>query len=138
MAQVPFEKHSAQLSGTWKLVSWEMFDSEEAPKTLLAKPHGDSPLGRVVISQSGYLSAILVPPMVMAPLSSDDWQLASDEEVLRIGRSLTTYAGPSPFSKEKMEAFYGTPQWKLQIILVGLGSHRQGELIIAWRGALSI
>lgn len=94
MTEVSFEKHREKLSGTWKLISWEMFDSEEANKTLLSKPHGDSPLGRVVISGSGYLSAILVPPRVMSPLSSDDWQLASDDEVLRIGRNLTTYAGP--------------------------------------------
>lgn len=94
MTEVPFEKYSAKISGTWKLISWEMFDSEEADKTLLSKPHGDSPLGRVVISQTGYLCALLIPPMVMSPLASDDWQLASDDEVLRIARSLTSYAGP--------------------------------------------
>ncbi|KEF52002.1 uncharacterized protein A1O9_11992 [Exophiala aquamarina CBS 119918] len=94
MIEVPFEKHGKLLSGTWALISWEMFDSEEDDKTLLSKPHGDSPLGRVVISQSGYLSAILVPPMVMSQLASDDWQLASDDDVLRIGRSFTSYCGP--------------------------------------------
>jgi len=93
MIEVPFEKHAKLLSGAWKCISWEMVDSEN-DKSVLSKPHGDSPLGRVVISQSGYLCASLVPPMLMSPLHHDESELASDEEVLRLGRGLATYAGP--------------------------------------------
>ncbi|KAL2428975.1 hypothetical protein ABEF95_010927 [Exophiala dermatitidis] len=90
-----FEKHRDKLAGVWALTSWEMYDSEGPEGKLVSRPHGDNPLGKVVISQSGYLSAILVTPSCLTPpLPSDDWSQASDEAVLRIGRNLTTYAGP--------------------------------------------
>lgn len=89
-----FENHRDKLSGAWSLVSWEMFDSDGPEKKLVSRPHGDSPLGKVVISQSGYLSAILINPSVLTPIQSDNWSQASNEEVLRIGRNLTSYAGP--------------------------------------------
>lgn len=90
-----FEKHRDKLAGVWTLISWEMYDSEGPEGKLVSRPHGDKPLGKVVISQSGYLSAILVTPSCLTPpLPSDDWSQASNEDVLRIGRNLTTYAGP--------------------------------------------
>lgn len=89
-----FEKHHDKLTGVWSLITCEMYDGEGPDKKLLWKPHGDEPLGKVVISKSGYLLATLVPPAVMTPLASDEWTEASDEDVLRIGRRLTTYGGP--------------------------------------------
>lgn len=70
-----------------------MFDSEGPDRKLLFKPHGDEPLGKVVISRSSYLSAILVPPSVLSPLPNDYLMEASDEALARIGRCLSTYSG---------------------------------------------
>ncbi|KIX10469.1 uncharacterized protein Z518_01552 [Rhinocladiella mackenziei CBS 650.93] len=89
-----FEKYSDKFSGVWNLISWEMYDSDGPDKKLVSKPHGDDPLGKAVISPSGYLSAILVPRACMTPFLSDEWGHASDEEVLRVSRNLTAYAGP--------------------------------------------
>ncbi len=88
-----FEKHSAKLTGVWSLLTYEMFDSEGPDRKLLSKPHGDEPLGKVVISKSGYLSAILVPSSVLSPLPSDYLMEASDEALARICRRLSTYSG---------------------------------------------
>ena len=93
MANV-FGKYSDKISGTWTLISFEMFTSDGPDQKFVSKPHGDNPTGRVVISQSGYLSAILAVPAFMAPLASDDWAEATDEEVLRVSRNVTCYAGP--------------------------------------------
>lgn len=90
-----FDKYSDKLTGVWSLVTAAFYDSEGPDKRLLSQPFGDSPLGKVVIAKSGYLSAILLQPPGLAPVSSgDDWAKATDEEVLRVGRHLTTYGGP--------------------------------------------
>jgi hypothetical protein len=88
-----FEKHKSHLIGVWSLISAEMYDSEGADRKLLHKPYGDDPHGKVVVSSSGYLLATLVAPPGLQPLASDDWTLATDEEVVRVGRSLTSYGG---------------------------------------------
>ncbi|KIW71149.1 hypothetical protein PV04_03348 [Phialophora macrospora] len=89
-----FEKHKHNLVGVWSLISAEMYDSDNAAdRTLLVKPYGDTPQGKVVVSASGYLLATLVAPAGLEPLAADDWALATDAEVLRVGRSVTTYGG---------------------------------------------
>jgi hypothetical protein len=88
-----FEKHKSKLVGVWSLISAHMYDSEGPDRKLLLKPYGDEPEGKVVLSSSGYLLATLVSPPGLVPLASDDWALAADDEVLRVGRSLTTYGG---------------------------------------------
>ncbi|KAI1623024.1 hypothetical protein EDD37DRAFT_633623 [Exophiala viscosa] len=93
MATNVFDKHSDKLAGVWSLISFEMFDMDN-PHKVLHKPHGDEPLGKVVISTSGHLSAILRSPLDMEPLENDEWIKASDEEVLHAVRSLSCYAGP--------------------------------------------
>lgn len=88
-----FQKHNDKFTGVWSLVSWEVYDFDSPEKKLIFKPHGDNPNGKAVISKSGYSSTIMVPSACLEPLKSDDWAQASDEEVLRIGRNLTTYSG---------------------------------------------
>ena len=92
MANV-FEKHNSKLAGVWSLISAHMYDSDASDRKLLFKPYGDDPQGKVVLSSSGYLLATLVSPPGLQGLASDDWALATDEEVLRVGRSLTSYGG---------------------------------------------
>jgi hypothetical protein len=88
-----FEKHKSALVGVWTLISAEMYDSEGPDRKILLKPYGDDPQGKVVISSSGYLLATLVSPPGLKALSQDDWMHATDEEVLRVGRALTSYGG---------------------------------------------
>jgi hypothetical protein len=88
-----FEKHKSILVGVWSLISAQMFDSEGPDRNLISKPYGDNPQGKVVVSSSGFLLATLMGPSGLEPLASDDWALATDKEVLRVGRSLVTYGG---------------------------------------------
>lgn len=88
-----FERHKSKLVGVWSLISAKMYDSEGPDRKLLGKPFGDDPQGKVVVSCSGFLLATLIAPNGLEPVESDDWLLATDEEVLRVGRSLTTYGG---------------------------------------------
>lgn len=89
-----FEKYKDTFAGVWSLLTYEMWDSDGPGKKLLYKPHGDEPLGKVVISGSGYLSAILIPPSVLVPLKSSDTLMgATDEELARIARPLSAYSG---------------------------------------------
>ena len=88
-----FEKHKSRLVGVWSLVTAHMYDSEGPDRKLLSKPYGDDPQGKVVLSSSGFLLATLISPPGLEPLESDDWVAATDEEVLRVGRSLTSYGG---------------------------------------------
>ncbi|OAP56999.1 hypothetical protein AYL99_09111 [Fonsecaea erecta] len=92
-----FDKHKHILSGVWTLISAEMYDSEGPDRKLLSKPYGDDPQGKVVISNSGFLLATLVAPPGLEPLESTE---PTDAEVLRIGRSLTSYGGFMTLSEQ--------------------------------------
>ncbi|KIX98034.1 uncharacterized protein Z520_06113 [Fonsecaea multimorphosa CBS 102226] len=96
-----FDKHKSLLSGVWTLISAEMYDSEGPDRKLLAKPYGDDPQGKVVISASGFLLATLVMPPGLEPLENPSpGQQPTDAEVLRIGRSLTSYGGFMTLSEQ--------------------------------------
>ncbi|KIV97306.1 hypothetical protein PV10_01068 [Exophiala mesophila] len=103
MTTVPFSKYASTIAGAWKLISWEMLPIDPTSTTVFHKPHGDNPFGRVVISQTGYVSAILIAPSALAPLEAGtgEWKDATDAEVLRIGRSLTSYGGPMTLSERE-------------------------------------
>lgn len=88
-------QHAAQLAGGWKCISFEVFTGTGPNKTLVAKPHGDSPMGRVIISANGWLSALMAKPdrMAQALPSGKAWQEAPDEEVAHVARGLSMYCG---------------------------------------------
>ena len=87
-------KYADKLAGGWKCVSYEMFDSGGSEKKLIAKPHGDQPLGRVLISKNGFLSAHMARPERMGPLpSGKPWQTANDSEVVYVAKGLSMYCG---------------------------------------------
>jgi hypothetical protein len=84
--------HRPALTGVWKCVSFELHD----PKgNLLAKPHGEHPLGRVQISPNAYLSAhVANPERMKGPLpSGKTWQEGEDAEVARVARGCSMYCG---------------------------------------------
>jgi hypothetical protein len=92
-----FQNYRSKLVGGWKCVSFEQFSIPANPndsKTLLAKPHGEKPLGRVSISPNGWLAAHLArPDRVDGLKSGKPWQTAPDEEVAYVARGLAMYCG---------------------------------------------
>lgn len=80
-------EYSSKLAGGWKCISFEMFDNN---KKLIAKPHGENPLGRVLLSKNGYLSAHVARPDRMGPLpSGKPWQTGEDNEVAHVARGMS-------------------------------------------------
>lgn len=89
-----WNEHRTRIAGGWKCVSYEMFDNSGPERTLIAKPHGENPLGRVSISRNGWLAAHLARPERMHKLrSGKPWQTAADKEVAYVARGLSMYCG---------------------------------------------
>lgn len=95
MANNIWSQHSSKLSGGWRTISFEVFDPANRSETPVAKPHGDEPLGRVLISPSGFLSAHMArPDRMKQPLpSARAWQQGEDAEVAHVARGLSMYCG---------------------------------------------
>ncbi|KAK0885533.1 hypothetical protein LTR87_000728 [Friedmanniomyces endolithicus] len=96
--------YSSRIAGVWKTISFEI---HSPTGTLLAKPHGDKPLGRVQISPHGYLSAHMADPQRMSSAlpsgpSGNAWVLAGDAEVAAVARGVSMYCG-------YLELFEGSP-----------------------------
>ncbi|KAK4897515.1 hypothetical protein LTR27_004659 [Elasticomyces elasticus] len=94
MPENVWPKYQDRIAGVWKTVSYELFDGSGPDKKLIAKPHGDSPLGRVQISPNAYLSAHMARPDRMKPLpSGKTWQEGEDAEVAFVARGESMYCG---------------------------------------------
>jgi hypothetical protein len=87
-----WNEHRDKIAGGWKCISFEVFDG--AGK-LIAKPYGNEPLGRVLISPNGYLSAQMADPARMkGPLpSGQTMHDGPDAEVAHVARGLRMYCG---------------------------------------------
>lgn len=106
------------LTGGWTCVSYHMYTVVSDPPTttttspassspndnkqsssklklqLHSKPHGDHPLGKVLISPNGYLSANIARRDRLGKLpSGKKWQVGNDEEVSYVARGLSCYCG---------------------------------------------
>ncbi len=89
-----WSRYRDKIAGGWRCISYEMFDKDSPDQKLIAKPHGDNPLGRVLISQNGFLSAHLARPDRQGPLPSGNaWQTGEDKEVAHVARGLSMYCG---------------------------------------------
>ncbi|KAK3116283.1 hypothetical protein LTR53_003535 [Teratosphaeriaceae sp. CCFEE 6253] len=95
MPENVWRKYRDRIAGVWKTISFEVCDGTGPDKKLVAKPHGDKPLGRVQISPQGYLSAHMARPDRMAsPLpSGKSWQEGGDAEVAHVARGSSMYCG---------------------------------------------
>lgn len=83
-----------KIAGGWKCISYEMFDISSGERKLLAKPHGDEPLGRVSISQGGWLAAhLLRPDRVNALKEYKALQEAPDAKLAHVARGTSMYCG---------------------------------------------
>jgi hypothetical protein len=91
------EKLRDQLIGTWKLVSYvEKPVDGSAPYS----PLGESPLGIIMYTPDGYMSAQLMRPG-RRPFASEDWFDGTDEEYREEASTYIAYSGPFHVDEEK-------------------------------------
>lgn len=113
-----WSQHASKLAGGWKCISYELFNGTGPDKKLVAKPHGDKPLGRVLLSSNGYLSALMAQPDRMSqPLPSGKaWQEAPDAEVAHVARGSSMYCGYLElFECEVGEGEKGEMRWQTRV-----------------------
>lgn len=96
-----------QIAGGWKCISFELFDCSSSERKLLAKPHGENPLGRVSISANAWLAAHLSQPdRVNAWKSGQTWQSATDAEIAHVARGMAMYCGYLQLFKDDEGGLY--------------------------------
>lgn len=89
-----WHKHGQRLVGCWRCVKVEMFDTTGPDRRLPVKPHGEVPMGRLMISSRGYMSVLAVNPYVLGALQKhDNASEATDEEIAAYAREQTMYCG---------------------------------------------
>ena len=87
-----WSKYQSRIAGGWQLMSYDLYDATE--NNILARPHGDQPLGRVLISSNGWLAAHIANPTRFGPLpSGKPWQTGDDAEVAHVARGISMYCG---------------------------------------------
>ena len=91
------EKLRDQLIGAWKLVSYvEKPVNGSAPN----HPMGESPLGIIMYTPDGYMSAQLMRPN-RSSFATGDWFKATPEEYGREASTYFAYSGPFHVDEEK-------------------------------------
>ncbi|KAJ9660187.1 hypothetical protein H2198_002693 [Neophaeococcomyces mojaviensis] len=90
-----WSEYADKLAGGWKCLTFEIYDSDAPDAEPVYKPHGDAPLGRVLLSRNGYLSAHLSVPSLISEFQAKDsqWRSAPDAEVAKVARGLAMYCG---------------------------------------------
>ena len=102
-------EYRSKLAGVWKCISYEMFDGSGPDKKLIAKPHGDEPLGSASISPKGWLSAHIARRDRMGPLpSGNPWQTGEDKEVAFVARGISMYCGYLELFKDEEGLYWQT------------------------------
>jgi hypothetical protein len=86
-----------QLIGAWELVSYMEEALIESPPNY---PMGERPLGTIMYTPDGYMSAQLMRSNP-SHFVSDDWFKATPEEYGRAASSYFAYAGPFGVDEEK-------------------------------------
>ncbi|EMC91260.1 hypothetical protein BAUCODRAFT_320396 [Baudoinia panamericana UAMH 10762] len=108
-----------RIAGVWKCVSFELYDDSGK---LLAKPHGDEPLGRVSISPGGYMSAHVSNPGRRPLPSGKAWPEGGDAEVAQIARASGGYCGPLELFNDAQ-----TGLWLQTMVEISLDPSRIGK-----------
>ncbi len=90
------EKLRDQLIGAWKLVSYVEMPADGGP---LAHPMGERPVGIIMYTPDGYMSAQLMRAN-RTPFASADWYKATPEEYGREGPACFAYSGPFHVDEE--------------------------------------
>src|ERR1700748_2326245 len=122
-------EYKSKLSGGWKCIRYEVFDGDGPDKKLVKKPHGDSPLGRVLLSPNGWLSAHMAFPHRMTPLkSSPHWQTASDDEIAFVAKGLSMYCGYIELFQNEGAA-PGEVWWRTKVVIATDPNRIGGEQV---------
>lgn len=109
MPENVWPEYRDRVAGLWKCVSFEVFNGSGADKELVAKPHGDTPLGRVQIGPNGFLTAHMAKPERMNPLPSGKaWQEGEDAEVAHVARGTSMYCGYLELLKDQEGLYWQT------------------------------
>jgi hypothetical protein len=90
------EKLREQLIGAWKLVSYV---EKPVNGAALNHPMGERPMGIIMYTPDGYMSAQLMRPD-RTPFASADWFRATPEEYGREGPAYFAYSGPFHVDEE--------------------------------------
>lgn len=108
-----------------------MFDCSGGERKLLAKPHGDKPLGRVSISQSGWLAAHLARPDRMKALpSGKPWQTAPDADIAHVARGLAMYCGYFQLFKDADGGLYWQTKVEVSTDPARIGGIEERKVIL--------
>ena len=97
------------LVGTWKLLNYEMTilsGSDEIGSTI--HPAGISPLGRIVFTKDSYMSVLVTRSATNAESAYSPWNVATDDEVLRVARPMVTYCGRFHVIRDEKETYLST------------------------------
>jgi hypothetical protein len=85
-----------QLIGSWKLVSYEERPVDGSPSFY---PMGEKPMGIIMYTPDGYMSAQLSKPD-RKPFASGDWFKGTPEDYAREATTYIAYSGPFHVNEE--------------------------------------
>ncbi|OQV09500.1 Lipocalin-like domain-containing protein [Cladophialophora immunda] len=104
-----WHEYRDHLTGGWKCISYEIYDGPSPSAKLVARPHGNNPMGRSYLSRNGYLAAHLATPDRMKYSESDvPWAKRSDAEIANVARGLSMYCGYMELFKDDKGLFWKT------------------------------
>jgi len=86
-----------QLIGAWKLVSYE---ERSVDGSAPFHPMGEKPMGLILYTPDGYMSAQLMHPE-RKPFASGDWFDGTEEEYRQEASTYIAYSGPFHVDEEK-------------------------------------
>ena len=72
------------------------------------QPAGPSPLGRLVFTEDNYMSAMVTTPDTDIQKTHSPWNVATNEEVLRVARPMVTYCGRFQIAKHEDDIHLST------------------------------
>src|SRR6266513_1161338 len=91
------QKLRDRLIGAWKLVSYEERPVDGSPSLY---PMTEKPLGIIMYTPDGYMSAQLMQPN-RRPFASGDWFTGTQEEYREEASTYIAYSGPFHVDEEK-------------------------------------
>ncbi|OCL11413.1 hypothetical protein AOQ84DRAFT_287270 [Glonium stellatum] len=86
-----------QIIGAWKSLTYDFYKDFKH----LTQPVGPGPLERILFLHTDYRNCMCTRPQCIQPIKVAEWGHASDEDIVRVARGMTTYSGSYMFYDEK-------------------------------------
>jgi hypothetical protein len=84
----------SKLLGVWRLVPLDMASDGALDSTSLGQPYGPNPLGRMMFTSEGYMSAMVTDPDHAKPIPGDiPWRMAPERDLAFVARPMISYCG---------------------------------------------